>query len=322
MKCLTLKVILITQGVSRVVYPLIRSKYHIVGVLESAPRDYDPNQTRSFLFKIAKSLYCLFLKRNETLKDVAEKNGLSYRFMQSSDDPGLELWVRKLKPDVIAVFSMSQLLKRKIYSIPTFGTINLHPSFLPAYRGPNPDFWQYYDMEMNPGVTIHYIDKGEDTGDIICQEKVPITLGIKSPERLDKLISEVGVKILIKALDAIANRHVVAVIQQRESPTERARNLKLGEHGLIIDWHNWPVERIWHLLRGTELWLNALPSPKGIYYGQRWTVGEFEKFTGQNYPYGNIYKRHGRYCVSVKEGCIYLDCFFKIKNFILKMFEK
>lgn len=83
----------------------------------------------------------------------------------------LESWVKSLSPDLIVVYSMSQLLKENIYSIPRFGTINLHPSYLPEYRGPNPIFWMYYNMEKQGGVTVHYIDQGEDTGNIILQKR-------------------------------------------------------------------------------------------------------------------------------------------------------
>ena len=178
-----LRVLIITQGMSRIVMPLLSSHHHIVGLLESASRNYkkQPNW-----LKLIGVVFYFFVKNKHqqcSLKKKAKQLGLSYRFMGSSDDPGLVEWVSGLKPDIIVIFSMSQLLKEKIFSIPKYGTINLHPSILPEYRGPNPDFWQYYNMEMNPGVTVHYIDEGEDTGDIIFQERVSISLGIKSPTR-------------------------------------------------------------------------------------------------------------------------------------------
>ncbi|WP_281085258.1 formyltransferase family protein, partial [Methanosarcina acetivorans] len=75
--------------------------------------------------------------------------------------------IRNLEPDLIVVFSMSHLLKENVFNVPSYGTVNIHYSYLPEYGGPNPLFWQYYDYILDPGVTLHYVDKGEDTGNVI-----------------------------------------------------------------------------------------------------------------------------------------------------------
>ena len=322
MKNNKLRVILITQGVSRLVKPLLNSKFEVVGVIESAPRNYNDNGFYYSLLRLGSRLYSKLTSTDVSLKFFCNSIQKPYLFMTSNNENKLQDWVKSLKPDVIVVFSMSQLLKENIFSIPKLGTINLHPSYLPDYRGPNPDFWQYYHMEMEPGVTVHYIDKGEDTGEIITQERVHIPLGTKSPERLDKLIGKVGVNLILEALGDLESGKVKTTIQPKKSSTPRARNLKPEEHASIIDWHEWPAERIWHVLRGTELWLNAIPKPKGVYYGQRWVVEELEKFSGQNVTPGTVYRRNGRSCVAVREGCIYLACSFNLKQLLITLFKK
>lgn len=237
--------------------------------------------------------------------------------MVSGEDEGLLSWLREKKPDLIVVFSMSQLLKKSMFSIPRLGTINLHPSFLPEYRGPNPDVWQYINMEENPGATVHYIDEDEDTGDIIFQDRIHIPLGTKSPERLDALIGDLGVSLVLKALDAIEAGEAPRIQQPAESPNSRARNITIDEHKQIIDWENWPVERVWHVLRGTELWLNALPQPAGIFRGQRWSIGNFDSCSrGTDIP-GKLYKVNGRRYVAAVDGRIFLSLDFCIKRMIL-----
>ncbi|AAM07923.1 formyltransferase family protein [Methanosarcina acetivorans] len=79
--------------------------------------------------------------------------------------------IRNLEPDLIVVFSMSHLLKENVFNVPSYGTVNIHYSYLPEYGGPNPLFWQYYDYILDPGVTLHYVDKGEDTGNVIYQRR-------------------------------------------------------------------------------------------------------------------------------------------------------
>ncbi|MBE0472575.1 MAG: methionyl-tRNA formyltransferase [Methyloprofundus sp.] len=313
---------MITQGVSRLVEPLLNSRHQVVGILESAPRNYKKQPGLHKLMGIARFCYSKIKRQQLSLKNKAEQAGLPYRFMTASAQPGLVEWINNLKPDIIVVFSMSQLLKDNIFSIPKYGTINLHPAILPEYRGPNPDFWQYYNMEMNPGVTVHYIDQGEDTGDIIFQERTYIPLGTKSPPRLNKLIGETGVSLVLKALDAIQAGNAPRIKQPVQSPTPRAKNLAPAEHKTMIDWQSWPIERIWHVLRGTELWLDALPQPKGLWKGQRWVIEDYQKQPTQTTRPGEIAKQNGRYYVACKDGCIYLTRKFSVKNLIVSLLRR
>lgn len=314
-----MRIIIITQGISRIVYPLLSSKYDVVGIIESAPRGYIKRRKRFFLLK---KLYH-FLFRIVTLESLSKKKKIPYYFMTSSDDKQLQVWVKNLSPDLIVIFSMSQLLKPIIYKIPKYGAINIHPSVLPKYRGPNPDFWHYMNMEKEQGITIHYIDEGEDTGDILYQKIVFVPFGMRSPERLNLLITDTAVPALFDVIDGIQNNTIIPQTQTVESPTPRARNIKEAEHAQCIDWNNWPVEKIWHILRGTELWLNALPTSKGIYSGSRWIIDNFVKMSidGQ-YECGKIYQDKKLHFVVCKDGIIYIHRKFKLRNLIKKLFRK
>ena len=315
-----MKVILITQGLSRVLLPLIQSEHSIVGVIESMPRDFSECKKDSLLYSLLKKTYFLFNKKYQTLKGFCEDRGIKYTHICKGRDKEVEQWVESIAPDLIVVFSMSQLLKESVFAQAKYGTINMHPSYLPEYRGANPDFWQYYNMEMNPGVTVHYVNEGEDTGDIIYQERVHIPLGTKSPECLDKLITETGVSLMLQAIRAIKEGYAPRISQPLLSPTDRARNLNADEHSTIIDWGKWPIERIWHVLRGTELWLDAVEQPSGIFKGQRWIVGDFEKYSNQD-PAGSIVKYKNRTAVAVPEGYIFLSINFSFKKAVLSFLK-
>ena len=310
-------IIIITQGLSRIVKPLFYNKgINIFGVIECAPREIN-KPTNSLII----SVYHKIIKKSESeLLTFSKQNNIPYFYMTNSSNE-LESWVKNLAPDLIVVYVMSQLLKENIYTIPRYGTINLHPSLLPKYRGPNPCFWSYYNMDKVGGVTVHFIDKGEDTGDILFQEEYNIPLGIKSSDRFDVLISQIGISLLTKAIENIEN--IKPIKQPTESPTLRARNLKLIEHKEIIDWENWPIERIWHLLRGTELWLNAISEPKGIYMGTRWNIGDFIKVKNEdNWELGKIYRNKNKYFIVCKEGIIHLNCNINIKSLIRIILNK
>lgn len=317
-----MRVLLITQGVSRIVQPLISSRYEVVGILESMPREFSGVARNSIIFELFKLVYSFIKNKKKSLKDFCAENKIPYHVIWRGNLTEVKEWVNRVKPDLIVVFSMSQLLKDDILEIPRFGVINLHPSFLPSYRGANPDFWQYYDMEMSPGVTVHYVNAGEDTGDIIYQEKMPISLGTKSPARLNKLIGELGVSLVLKAIDAIAQGNAPRTPQPTQSPTARARNLKPEEHTQIIDWENWPIERVWHVLRGTELWLNAIAQPAGLMTGQRWSIREYERADALPGTPGKIGEYNNRKCIFTKDGVIYIEIEFDIKKTILKILQK
>lgn len=81
--------------------------------------------------------------------------------------------MRQLKPDYILTVLFGHILKKELLDIPTFGGINMHPSLLPHYQGAGGSSWSI--MEGTPhGVTVHFMDEGIDTGDIIAQKEIPI----------------------------------------------------------------------------------------------------------------------------------------------------
>jgi len=79
--------------------------------------------------------------------------------------------VVKAAPDLCVVLGTS-IIRSRLISIPKIGTINAHTSILPEYRGARSEFWQCYNQHyQNVGVTLHFIDKGVDTGNILFQKK-------------------------------------------------------------------------------------------------------------------------------------------------------
>ena len=310
-----IKIIIITQGLSKIVRPIV-DNYNIVGVIESFPKNYIEKK-ESILKKIIKKIF--FLQKIKTLKEFCKHNNIPYYSMLKNSLEVKE-WIFDKQPDIIIIYSMSNLLKEEIFTLPKYGTLNLHPSLLPKYRGPNPWFWQYYNIEKEVGATLHFIDKGEDTGDIVYQESLQIPLGMKFPLLQDIVIGGLGVKMIFKALENIEN--LPRIKQPIKSPTKRAKSILKNEHQTIIDWKNWNIERIWHILRGTELWLNAIEQPKGIYKGQRWIVENYKKCDMLKYKVSKVYKENGKYFVACKDGKIYLSIKFNFKIFFKNLILK
>lgn len=82
-------------------------------------------------------------------------------------------YIKKFKPDLIISIYSREIIPEKILKIPQYGCVNLHPSLLPFYRGVSPIFWILLNKDYSKiGITMHYVDKGIDTGNIIIQKKL------------------------------------------------------------------------------------------------------------------------------------------------------
>lgn len=91
-----------------------------------------------------------------------------------NSDEFLEM-VAKFDADLFVSMSFNQIFRRRFIELPKYGTINCHAGKLPFYRGRNILNWALINDETEFGITVHYVDEGIDTGDIILQKTYPIT---------------------------------------------------------------------------------------------------------------------------------------------------
>lgn len=109
----------------------------------------------------------------KSVYDEARKNGLNVKNVGRISDALLNE-IREIKPYAIFSVYYRKIFPKKILGIPEIGCINVHPSLLPDYRGPVPTAWAVMNGEKETGVTIHVMDRGIDTGDILVQRKCDI----------------------------------------------------------------------------------------------------------------------------------------------------
>ena len=109
----------------------------------------------------------------EPVTAAAERLKVPYSKNKSSDWIRAEL--RNHKPDYILSVYYRKILPQDVFSKGRLGAFNIHPSLLPAYRGPTPTGWALLNGEDEVGVTIHAIDAGIDTGPVLAQSRVPIS---------------------------------------------------------------------------------------------------------------------------------------------------
>ncbi len=96
----------------------------------------------------------------------------------SPEDINHPIWIKKIKkfaPDILFSFYYRNMVRSEILEIPPSGCLNLHGSLLPKYRGRCPINWVLVNGETETGVTLHYMTPRADDGDIVCQEKIPIS---------------------------------------------------------------------------------------------------------------------------------------------------
>ena len=109
--------------------------------------------------------------------------------------------IKKYKPDLIISILGSEIFKKKIINLPTYGIINLHSSLLPKYRGLMPSFWVLKNNELSTGVSVFFVNDGIDSGPIISQEKFQI----KNLTHRELIIhsKKLGMKLIIKSIKKI-----------------------------------------------------------------------------------------------------------------------
>ena len=115
--------------------------------------------------------------QHEFLEAFSEKCGVPLLIQPRVGSEHYTDFVRSLKrinPDLILIHSYSMIVREEVLSL--CDVVNIHGALLPQYRGANPIQWAILNNEHETGVTMHYVDAGIDTGDIIAQYKVPMFL--------------------------------------------------------------------------------------------------------------------------------------------------
>jgi methionyl-tRNA formyltransferase len=113
--------------------------------------------------------------QDNVLKDLAMDNNIDYLKHPNINSDDFLNEIRKYNCDLFVSMSFNQIFKSKIISMPSMKTINCHAGKLPFYRGRNILNWVLINDEKEFGITVHYMDEGIDTGDIILQKSYPIT---------------------------------------------------------------------------------------------------------------------------------------------------
>ncbi|HTJ12735.1 MAG TPA: methionyl-tRNA formyltransferase [Dinghuibacter sp.] len=153
----------------------------------------------------------------------------------------------KWKADVQVVVAF-RMLPEAVWNMPPMGTINVHASLLPQYRGAAPINWAVINGEPETGVTTFLLQHAIDTGNILLQSEVPIGPKTTAGELHDTLMVE-GAKLLVKTLEQLGDGTLTPTPQKVEDPSKLRHAPKIETDTCRIDWFQ-PVEKIYNQIRG------------------------------------------------------------------------
>ncbi len=202
---------------------LIESGYNVVGVITAPDRPSGRGQKINY----------------SSVKEYAVEKGLYLMQPTNLKDSDFIEELKTLKADIQVVVAF-RMLPEIIWNMPSIGTLNLHASLLPKYRGAAPINWAIINGENESGVTTFFIEKEIDTGNIILQEKVSIEKDDNAGQLHDKLM-DVGGKLVCKTIDKISKGTTDGTSQKgkaTQAPKIFKKDCKINWTDSLEDIHN------------------------------------------------------------------------------------
>jgi methionyl-tRNA formyltransferase len=209
---------------------LVEAGYHIVGVVTA------PDKPAGRGMQLTQS----------AVKQYALEKGLKVLQPEKLKNPVFLEELSALKADLQVVVAF-RMLPELVWNMPPMGTINVHGSLLPQYRGAAPINWAIINGEKETGVTTFKLQQEIDTGDILLQDTMPIGENETAGELHDRM-KETGAKLLLRTLEGITAGTLTALPQANIAvPIQHAP--KLFTETCKIDWTK-PAGSIHNLIRG------------------------------------------------------------------------
>ena len=190
------------------------------------------------------------LARPGAVEIVAAANRIKTLEIESVADDGARVWLEALEPDVLLIACCGEILPAPWLAIPHYGCLNLHPSALPAYRGPVPLFWQLRAGEPQMGVTLHRATERVDAGPILAQRFIDAPPGGGASEVLATMLA-VGAEM---AVDTLAQLDPVGGLDEREQDESAASYFGWPKQEDFCLSTRWTAERAFRFMRGTREW--------------------------------------------------------------------
>lgn len=194
-----------------------------------------------------------------TASGLCARWGIPLRYVDNSEMGAIGSALREFQAEIIVAACFPYLFPPSILRLPKLGGINVHPSLLPAYRGPAPLFWQFRSGERHGGISVHVMTEQVDAGNIIAQQQMFLPAGISDTVAGPRL-ADLGGQMVCAVMRDFQRGPVTAILQQEHKgsyhpwPQRKDFCVSLG----------WSAERAFRFIRGTASW----GQPHNIVVGQ------------------------------------------------------
>lgn len=178
------------------------------------------------------------------VKQVALQAGIAVLEPESLKDPVFLATLRAWRPDLAVVVGF-RILPPEVFRLPRYGSINLHASLLPRYRGPAPVHWAILRGEVETGVTTFLLEEGVDTGPILLQRRCPIGPEETAGELQERLM-HLGARLVLETIEGLE----AGTLRPRPQPQEGASYApKVNRQMAQVPWHE-PAQVVHNWIRG------------------------------------------------------------------------
>ena len=210
---------------------LVQSGFKVVGVITA------PDKPAGRGMKLTESP----VKKYAVEKDIAVLQPIKLK------DPEFIQNLSGLNADLQVVVAF-RMLPEIVWNMPSMGTVNVHGSLLPQYRGAAPINWAVINGEKETGVTTFKLQHAIDTGNILMKEVIPIGEDENAGSVHDRM-KEIGAQLLVKTIKGLAEGSITEIPQDSVIESDLNHAPKIFTETCKIDW-NKPVNDIYNLIRG------------------------------------------------------------------------
>jgi len=240
--------------------------------------------------------------KGSPVKKYAEENEITVLQPNNLKEHDFISKIKSYKPDLIVVVAF-RMLPEVLWKIPKYGTINVHASLLPEYRGAAPINWSIINGEKYTGISTFFINNKIDTGEIIDQSKIAINNDETAGDIHDKLM-ELGGTLLTKSIDKIfSSKKVLTQNQIDYRPKNSAP--KLNKINCKINWGD-SSEKIYNKIRG----LSPYPGARSVLDNHTKTINLIiykSNYTNEKHSYdiGKVIVNKDNIKIATSDGYIH-----------------
>ena len=204
-------------------------------------------------------VFCPKDKRGEAMAATAEESGVALFRPGKMKDAEVQEAYLELRPDLVILAFVTDLIPEALLDIPPLGTICYHPSLLPRHRGASAINWAVIQGDTRTGLTILWVDKGIDTGPILLQKAIDITPEDTTGSLYFNSLFPLGVEAIVEAVDLIKSGKAPKISQDDSLATYEP---PCDDTVAAVDWSK-PASEVYNLVRGCDPQPGAYATLKG-----------------------------------------------------------